>query len=86
MASMEPSKEEVDLVIEVCYLNPIHDRDLAIQALKVSSKLHLSQSVLATDMHLLDSSTIATLKRSSSNSSLTTKKYECLCPKALLTC
>jgi hypothetical protein len=36
MASMEPSKEEVDMVIEFCCLDIIHDRDLAIQALKVS--------------------------------------------------
>lgn len=37
MASMEPNEGEIGMVMEVCNLNAIHDRDLVIQALKVSS-------------------------------------------------
>ncbi|RGP68611.1 hypothetical protein FLONG3_8060 [Fusarium longipes] len=38
MASMEPSKDEVDMVIEFCCLDSVHDRDLAIQALKLNNR------------------------------------------------
>ncbi|GKT99928.1 hypothetical protein FLAG1_04049 [Fusarium langsethiae] len=38
MASMEPSETEIDQVIDFCGLNTIHDRNLAIQALKLNNR------------------------------------------------
>ncbi|KAM0297853.1 hypothetical protein HYE67_003343 [Fusarium culmorum] len=38
MASMEPNEGEIGMVMEVCNLNAIHDRDLVIQALKLNNR------------------------------------------------